>query len=186
MMILYDSRVFIPESLRRYYLELCHEGHQGIEKCITRAHQYFWWPGCTQDITSHVTNCEECIKTRMVKHQPAEETELPSGPWIELGTDILEFRNEIFLLVIDYYSKWMELKKLPCQTAQVVIHEMKKIFSCFGVPALLRADNGPCYIVMLSNLKVLLKLGVSPSRLVALITQKVMVWMRGLLKQQKC
>lgn len=144
--IMFDSRIYIPESLRSYYMALCHEGHQGITKCVKRARQYFWWPRCSQDISDYVTNCEVCIKGRAVKHQPAEETELPSGPWVELGSDVLEFQSQLYLLVVDYYSKWIELKKLSCQTAAAVIQAMKEIFSCFGSPSLLRADNGPCYI----------------------------------------
>ena len=93
-----------------------------------------------------MTNCEVCIKGRAVKHQPAVDSELPSGPCVELGSDVLEFQSQLYLLVVDYYSKWIELKKLSCQTAAAVIQAMKEIFSCFGSPSLLRADNGPCYI----------------------------------------
>ena len=93
-----------------------------------------------------MNKCDSCIKHRAVKHQPAEECRLPEGPWVELATDVMEFNSQLYLIVVDYYTKWIECRKVSCQTASVIIEQLKAVFSCFGVPSLLRADNGPCYI----------------------------------------
>jgi len=87
----------------------------------------------------------ECIKAGRIKHQPAEDLMLPKGPWIEVGTDIFEFQNKIYLLMIDYYSKWIEVRELINQTADCVIHEIISVFSSYGIPEIIRSDNGPCY-----------------------------------------
>jgi len=110
-----------------------------------RAQELFWWPGVSSDISEYVLKCENCIKNSKVKHQPAMESELPSGPWVEVASDMFEFRSEIYLLLVDYYSKWIEVRKVFNQTASVVIDEIKSVFSCYGVPKVLRSDNGPCY-----------------------------------------
>ena len=143
--ILFDSRLYIPECMRHKYLTLCHEGHQGTPKCQRRARQLFWWPNCSKDIEDFVSSCEPCIKQSKTKHQPMEETELPSGRWVELGSDTLVFNEQNFLLVVDYYTKWIEVRFLPSLTSHAVITEFKSIFATFGVCQILRSDNAGCY-----------------------------------------
>jgi len=48
-------------------------------------------------------------------------------------------------LTVDYYSKWIEVEELPSQTSFHVIKMLEKIFARFGIPEVLRTDNGPCY-----------------------------------------
>jgi len=144
-LILFGSRLYIPKGLRIEYLKRCHEGHQGIVKCRRRAQELFWWPGSSADISNYINNCEVCIKASRVKHQPADESPLPEGSWVEVGTDVFEMNSKLYLLLVDYYSKWIEVRELDSQTTANVIKEFKSVFSCLGVPKILRSDNGPCY-----------------------------------------
>ena len=143
--IMHGSRVYVPVSLREVYLKRCHEGHQGVEKCRRRARQLFWWPTVSSDIECYVKECETCIKQGRIKHQPAMEQPLPKRPWDEIGADLFVFDHENYLVVMDYYSKWIETAKLVDQTAASVVREFKRIFSRFGVPSRIRTDNGPCF-----------------------------------------
>ena len=143
--ILFDSRLYIPEGLRDKYLHRCHEAHQGIEKCRRRARQLFWWPSVSSDIETYISTCETCIKRGQVKHQPVEEQPLPAGPWQEIATDLFVFDNDNYLVVIDYYSKWIEAVPLLNQTSTSVIRELKLVFSRYGIPSRVRSDNGPCF-----------------------------------------
>ena len=143
--IMYESRLFIPKALRSKYLALCHEGHQGITKCQRRARQIFWWPGCSKDIEEFIAKCDTCTKFSKVKHQPVEDFGLPDGPWLELGSDTLEYKGQWFLLVVCYYTTWIEIRPLLSLSSRCVIEEFKSIFSCYGVPVLLRSDNAGCY-----------------------------------------
>ena len=135
--ILYNTRFYIPKSLRGKYLELCHEGHQGIVKCQRRARQLFWWPGCSSDIDELISKCDICTKFRKYKHQPLAEPCLPDGPWVELGSDILDFKGQLYLLVVDYYTRWIEIRALCSMSRSEVIQEFKTIFST--------CDNAGCY-----------------------------------------
>ena len=141
----FDDRVYIPETMRREYLSLCHEGHQGVNKCRRRAQRQFWWPGLSSDIQDYVARCNTCIINGGIKHQPRVGGELPEGPWEMVGTDLFNFSNENYLVVIDYYTRWIEAVKIPRQTATVVISALKCIFARLGVPRTVRSDNGPCY-----------------------------------------
>ena len=144
-LILFDSRVYVPKKLRGVYLRRCHEGHQGIEKCRRRARQLFWWPTVSVDIEDFVNKCEICVKRSLIKHQPVVDEPLPRGPWEEVAADLFVFDHDIYLVVIDYYSKWIETAKLPDQSSASVIRELRRMFSCYGVPSRLRSDNGGCF-----------------------------------------
>ena len=144
-LILFDSRLYIPKSLREKYLQRCHEGHQGINKCRRRAQEIFWWPLVTKEIADFVRNCNVCIKSSAVKHQPMYESQLPSRPWEEVGTDVFLFKEKLYLIFCDYYSKWIEVEPLVSQTASSVVEATKRVFARLGVPQLVRSDNGPCF-----------------------------------------
>jgi hypothetical protein len=42
-LLLKDTRLVIPAAMRNDVLAKLHEGHQGVEKCKSRAHQSVWW-----------------------------------------------------------------------------------------------------------------------------------------------
>ena len=44
------ARLLIPSTLRRKVLELIHDGHLGIEKCMLKARDSVFWPGISNDI----------------------------------------------------------------------------------------------------------------------------------------
>ena len=69
---------------------------------------------------------------------------VPDGPWQEISVDLLEISNgEHLLVVVDYYSRWLEAILLKKTDAQHVIKSMEAIFRTHGLPEALRSDNGP-------------------------------------------
>ncbi|GFR79315.1 Pol polyprotein [Elysia marginata] len=57
--------------------------------------------------------------------------------------DLLEFRGRSYLVVVDYYSRWLEIMFLKNTTALSVIKKLKAIFSTHGLPDCIKSDNGP-------------------------------------------
>jgi transposase InsO family protein len=144
-LIMYDARLYVPSTMREQYMQRCHGGHQGIEKCRRRFRESVWWPGINGDIEKFVTECETCIKHRAVKHQPVVDNPLPHGPWSEVGTDVFYFDDKLYLVVVDYYSRWIEAVYIAAQTSDKVVEALKDVFARYGVPGKLRSDNGPCF-----------------------------------------
>ncbi|XP_063933861.1 uncharacterized protein K02A2.6-like [Zophobas morio] len=71
-------------------------------------------------------------------------TRLPGGPWKMVAMDFLgplQGDTNIFL-VIDYYSRFYEARVMKSITAQKTIEELEEIFSRFGLPEHITADNG--------------------------------------------
>ena len=70
--------------------------------------------------------------------------EVPTRPWQTLGTDLFEFKGENYLIIVDYYSKFLFIEKMPAHcTAKAVVEVTKKLFSEQGIPQKVVSDNGP-------------------------------------------
>ena len=56
-LLLYQSRIVIPSSMRQEILAKIHHGHQGIHRCRLRVATSVWWPGVTTAIERFVQSC---------------------------------------------------------------------------------------------------------------------------------
>ncbi|KFD61996.1 hypothetical protein M514_11316 [Trichuris suis] len=72
-------------------------------------------------------------------------SELPSYPWQVVATDILKVKGREHLLVVDYYSRFVELALLKDKTMETCISILKSMFPRYGIPETVRCDNGPCH-----------------------------------------
>ena len=72
-------------------------------------------------------------------------TQFPESPWFKIATDLFEFKQQNYLLVVDYYFRFIEIAKLESTTATSVINHLKSIFVRFGIPKCVVSDNGPQY-----------------------------------------
>ena len=72
-------------------------------------------------------------------------SEVPPHPWHMVGSDLFYFRRIDFLVVVDYFSKYLFVRKIHNSTSSAVNKELGMIFSEFGKPQIFRSDNGPCY-----------------------------------------
>ena len=61
-------------------------------------------------------------------------SEVPPHPWHMLGSDLFYFQRIDFLVVVDYFSKYLIVRKISNSTSSVVIKELGMIFSEFGRP----------------------------------------------------
>ena len=56
-------------------------------------------------------------------------TKLPEYPWKVLGTDLFELKGDHYLLISDYFSRYLEVVRLTTTTSSSVIRALKMIFS---------------------------------------------------------
>lgn len=142
--VYFNNRIIIPSSLRKTMLNLLHESHQGITKSKLRAKEVMYWPGMLQEIEQLISNCRICEKFSSANRKdPLIPHEVPNLPFQKVGCDILTYQNKDYLVLIDYYSKWIELRELNCKSASGVIMALKSIFSVHGIPKTLISDNMP-------------------------------------------
>ena len=142
-LLLCGSRIVVPEALQKETLEKLHQGHQGIHRCRLRAQSAVWWPGLMKQIAEVVKKCPECARDTTPNQEPLMSTALPQYPWQRVGTDLFTLDGANYLIMVDYFSRYLEVIKLKTTTSQSVITAMKSIFTRYGIPEVVVSDNGP-------------------------------------------
>ena len=73
-------------------------------------------------------------------------TPLPDRPWQIVATDLFQMKGMDYLIVIDYYSRYVEVSAMTKTTkSSEVIRALKSIFARHEIPEQVRSDNGPQY-----------------------------------------
>ncbi|XP_055620700.1 uncharacterized protein K02A2.6-like isoform X2 [Toxorhynchites rutilus septentrionalis] len=143
--LLYQDRVIIPKILRTDVVKLLHANHIGIVKMKQLARQTVFWSGMNMDIENFVKKCEACIKMGTVPVKPEHSKWIPtSRPFSRLHADFFHFEGKTFLLIVDSYSKWVEIEVMLHGTeAKRVINSLMTLFARFGLPDVMVTDGGP-------------------------------------------
>ena len=133
--LLKSSRVVIPSSMGLEVLDKIHKGHQGITKCRERAKQAVWWPGLSKQIQDMVENCRVCLQHKVNHPEPLNPTPFPERPWQELGADFVQCQSRDYLIVVDYYSRYIEVAAMTKnKKGSEVVRTLKSIFARHGIP----------------------------------------------------
>lgn len=121
--LLWGDRVVVPPTLRTQVLDCLHLGHPGIACMKALAGSYVWWPKIDKPITSWVANCRPSQESwPEPPAAPVCEWELPRGIWSSVHVDFAgPFYSQNFLVVVDTYSKWVELLLMPSTTTETTI-----------------------------------------------------------------
>ena len=151
-LIFKGHRIVVPQALQGEILSKLHTSHQGIEKTKLRARSSVFWRNLKIDIEEMTKPCTICQELQPKQaREPLIQTEVPPRPWHTVGTDIFYLDNDEFLLIADYYTKYLFVRKIPKgnSTSKCVADLTKQIFSKQGIPRIVRSDNGPhfqgCY-----------------------------------------
>ena len=143
------TRIIIPSKKHESILKHIHEEHLGLNKCKLQTKETVYWLELNEQLEYLVLNCELCLKysKSKCKHPPNMSLgqEILLNPWTNLATDIFHFEGVLYLLLVDYTSRFTVLHKLNSMTAQHVPSHFKLIFSECGWPDTLVSDNSPCY-----------------------------------------
>ena len=139
------ARLMIPSTLRSKVLEQIHEGHLGIEKCMLKARDSVFWPGISNDIRKTVEKCGICQASSKASKPFGNVSDVSPHAWHTLGTDLFYWNKIDYLVIGDYFSKYLIVRRLPNSSTHTVIKELGLVFTELGRPFVLRSDNGPCY-----------------------------------------
>ena len=149
------DKLIPPHMLRGKIIKQAHEGHLGSTFTKRRIRESFWWPRMDVEIEEHVKNCVTCLmadKTLRVVKPPLLPVECPNRPWVKIGIDImgpyqcLPGGAKYVVVMIDYGSKWPELKLVREVNTKVIIEFMREIFLREGFPEEIVSDNGAQFV----------------------------------------
>ena len=141
--LLKGKQLVIPTSLQSQTLNRIHEGHLGINKCGERAKISVWWPGLSTKIKQMVENCKICSKYRQQQPEPLIPTPLPTRPWQLIGSNLSVLERSNYLLVVDYYSRYIEVVRMPKSTSSLaIIQALKTIIRTYSTTQTLDQNIG--------------------------------------------
>jgi len=125
-------------------------GHEGFEKTYERLKKSFYWKGMTVDIKRFISCCENCqLNKKNEIPDPTEKYATPvEAPFSHLGLDIIgplpetSSGNQYIIVVVDYFTKWVEAQPLSTITSRDVVNFLSQIFARFGTPTTITTYNG--------------------------------------------
>ncbi|UYV66040.1 K02A2.6-like [Cordylochernes scorpioides] len=146
--LLLGTRVIIPRKFRANMKKELHLGHMGVVKMKSLARNFIWWPGMDREIEEIARSCKECETN---KHTPKSESvhrwESAPTPWYRIHMDFAgPFMDNMFLIIVESYSKWPEIIAMNSTTTQNTIKVLREIFSRYGIPEQGVTDNGPQFV----------------------------------------
>ena len=76
------ERIVVPSNLRQSMMYKVHTSHLGIQGCLKRAKEAFYWPGIYKQITEFISRCSICnsFKPEQQK-EPLKCNEIPERLW---------------------------------------------------------------------------------------------------------
>jgi hypothetical protein len=145
---------FIPSSLRQSVLQYFHDspqsGHMGYRKTLERLLRRVFWFHLHDDVFSHVKSCHTCQLNKNPTTQPHGQlkSHVTQGPWDTLCIDFMgplpltKNRNTQLLVVVDHFTKWVELFALPDAKADRLCRILEReVFCRWGSPKNILTDN---------------------------------------------
>ena len=96
------------------------------------------------EIRDFVSRCTICQTYRPEQvREELQPHELPSCPYQKIAADLFHVGQQTFLIMVDYWSNFIEVVEIRKKTAQAVITQLKVQFAHHGIPEVLITDNGP-------------------------------------------
>ena len=143
-LVMYGERIVIPASMRKEFLELLHQGHQGVAKTRHLAQETVFWPGINSDIKSTVAACRNCEEARpSLPAEPMMSSPMPDAPFVEIAADVCDYAGHKYLVVVDRYSNWWHLYRYSrAADSEATIKFLQEWMWNWGKALRLRTDGG--------------------------------------------
>ena len=148
------QQVIIPQSLQSMVLAHLHgdklAGHFSAQKTFQRSLTICYWPYIRRDIEAYCRTCRECESRRnpTPRNKAPMQVTQANTPFQRIFADITELpitskRNRYILVVMDQFTKYVNLFPLQDQTAHTVAKCLFDKYICeHGIPEFLHTDQG--------------------------------------------
>ena len=122
-------------------MEFIHESQKGKDKCLLHARDSVFGQGIFPNIQKLMKKCGIC--QMYAKSQPiiGRHQEASPFPWHTIARDMLYCNKQDFTVVADLFI----VRKIPNSILHTFAIELSMIVTEFGLPFIIRSDNGLCY-----------------------------------------
>lgn len=142
--LFYCDRIVVPERLKNSVLVVVHEPHCGIVRMKMNARSFVWWKNINNDIEKFVASCLTCQQTQNSKCSKDTVSWSESfRPFERIHVDFFHFEKYTFLIIVDSFSKFIDVKEMTKTNASNLISKMREFWAYFGLPDQIVSDNGP-------------------------------------------
>ena len=141
-----DQHIVMPETLQQQALKQLHINHMGTEKNKLLACESVYWVGIYADIENHI---KMFYKPSFQQTQPREKIihhNIPAKSWEVVGADTFTLNNKYYLFIVDYHSKFPNVKRAEDMSVESLILACKVIFSKYGLTKRIMSDAGGNFI----------------------------------------
>ena len=162
-----QENIFVPDKYFNKIKQVHNSelGHFGIDMTVRKLREVFGepWEGQRAHVTSFIRRCPCCQKMSQLKTpiHTSRFTTATSHPMERLNIDTLgPFKpdskgNTYIIVVIDAFSRWIELYPVPDLTAEVATEALLQHFGRYGTATFV-TDNGTQFVNQLVQELVLL------------------------------
>lgn len=147
-LLLKEDQIILPKSLVTLALEKAHrDSHPGITGMKRRIRDHFFIHDLSATVADYVGKCDKCSmfnpKNRASKLVPHNLREYHG--WEKLCIDLFGPMPDgrSILVVQDMVTKFPAAQIMTNTNAEHVIAALESIFAMYGVPLVVRTDNGP-------------------------------------------
>ncbi|XP_042142738.1 uncharacterized protein K02A2.6-like [Ixodes scapularis] len=146
--IIWGNRLVIPKVAQSTVLDVLHTAHPGIVRMKALARSTVWWPGIDHDIEEKAASCSACQEHRpSMPRAPVHPWETTQHPWSRLHIDFAgPFKGKIFLIVVDSFSKWLDVFIMKSMSSSAVVQKLRMLFAVHGVPDVIVSYNGTAFV----------------------------------------
>lgn len=141
--LMWGDRVIIPSKLQNFVLNLLHENHPGECRMKLLARSICWWPNIDVQISNYVKACKICQQTQNNEPQQHQSWPHANRRMQRVHIDFAQFKNKYYLIIIDSYSRWLDVKLVDSTEFASTKHALLEFFAEHGLCETLVTDGGP-------------------------------------------
>ena len=140
-----NTRLFVPTSERASVLSLLHQSHTGINRTTEAAKRLFFWRGMKEQIAKMISACDICIKYQPSKPQieEVEKVSPSTHPLHRVCLDLFTYNSSQYSILMDEYSRYFWIQRFKgTPTTDQLTKYLGTLFLETGVPSYLHTDDG--------------------------------------------
>ena len=153
----------VPRTALSSLLFILHDsplsGHLGRNRTWDIVKDRFWWPNSYTDVRDYINSCTTCQARKVDANKrwsPLSPSQTMDYPMERMAMDIFQMPKcsgyEYVLVVVDYFSKWVEAFPLRSKTAETVSWILfNEVFMRWGTPVYLHSDRGSEFVARVTH-----------------------------------
>ena len=121
LLLFKDNQLVVPSSMRDEMMDCAHKSRGGRGACLRRMRECIFWPGMSKNMKERISTCEICLShADSQMKEPIIQHDIGETPWTKIGADLCELHGRMLLVVTDYYSNFISVKRLNSTTTTAV------------------------------------------------------------------